>query len=158
MEFESLKEILMKDPRVQRLIAQQSSDKNKNSLILQPGNLPLKQLKIAQVMPHSIRLIIPSKDCNSQPIPNTEKYQEMVKHRFSQWSGGYTDKSGEGGYCSQSGGLMRENITEVETWMTEMQLLQHLDELEGLMAFLLTEMNQETLMLIVDHCAVLLAL
>lgn len=158
MKFESVQEILMKDPTVQRLIAQQISAKNENTLILQPGNLPLKQLKITQVMPHYIRLTIPSKDCNSQPIPNTKKYQEMVEHYFSQWFGGYTNNFGEGGYLSQSGGLMRENITEVETWMTEMQLLQHLDELESLMAFLLTEMNQETLMMIVDHCAVLLAL
>ena len=112
------------------------------------------KIRICKVMKNQIRILIPSTIDIDVPC-NTSNYVETANKLFSQCFGGTICKGFVGFYQSNDARLISESIFEVEAWMTEDELLQHLTQLADFIFRLLTELNQETVFFVINNVAAL---
>ena len=112
------------------------------------------KIRICKVMKNQIRILIPS-TINIDVPCNTSNYVETANKLFSQCFGGTICKGFVGFYQSNDARLISESIFEVEAWMTEDELLQHLTQLADFIFRLLTELNQETVFFVINNVAAL---
>lgn len=160
MSLQSIDQIITESKSLQNLILSNQTKPNRSEgerLLTQVQNYlakPSAKIRICKVMPNQIRILIPS-TINIDVPCNTADYVETANQLFSQCFGGTICKGFVGFYQSNDARLVSESIFEVEAWMTEDELLQHLPQLEHFIFRLLTELNQETVFFVINNIAAL---
>ena len=114
-------------------------------------------LKIKKVMPHHLRVVIPS-TANIDIPCNTLAYAELGNQLLTETGGGATAKLFSGSYKTDGNEYVSEPVIELEAWMTAAEFLANLSALIGFFELILRELNQESLFLVIDNTARLLSL
>ncbi|MEQ9368489.1 hypothetical protein [Coleofasciculus sp. F4-SAH-05] len=160
MSLQHTAQILAEEPTSQHLL----NTLNSVNVPLSGKNLSAKvdqtlktssKIRICKIMNHKLRLLIPSTIHIDIPW-ETSAYVEQANQLLSECFGGSICKKFVGFYQSSDYRLISESIFEVEVWMTEAELLHHLPKLEDFILQLLTELQQETVFLVIDDTASLI--
>lgn len=157
MAFESIAQIIKESQSLQNLIAQSPNQSEQVVTQLQHSLAKSPKIRIKKTMKNHLRLLIPSTENLDEPC-DTSHYVETANQIFSEICGGDICKEGfTGFYHSDAGQLIREFVVEIEAWMTEEQLLDNLAEIEHFIFCLLTELNQETVFIVINNVAALIS-
>ena len=114
-------------------------------------------LEIKKVMPHHLRVVIPS-TVNVDIPCNTLAYAELGNQLLTEASGGTTAKLFSGSYKTDGNEYVSEPVIELESWMTASEFLANLSEIMGFLELLLQELNQECLFFVIDSRAQLISI
>ena len=156
MAFESIAQIIKESQSLQNLIAQSPNQSEQVVTQLQHSLAKSPKIRIKKTMKNHLRLLIPSTENLDEPC-DTSHYVETANQIFSKISGGGIGKNFTGFYHSDAGQLIREFVVELEAWMTEEQLLDNLAEIEHFIFCLLTELNQESVFIVINNVAALIS-
>jgi len=156
MAFESIAQIIKESQSLQNLIAQSPNQSEQVVTQLQHSLAKSPKIRIKQTMENHLRLLIPSTKNLDEPC-DTSRYVQTANELFSKIFGGDICKNFTGFYHSDAGQLIREFVVELEAWMTEEQLLDNLAEIEHFIFCLLTELNQETVFIVINNVAALIS-
>lgn len=103
------------------------------------------------VLPHYVKVIVPSKDKSGEPLPRSvaESWLSKAEKRFCELFGGCTTYAGVGLYNPLSGELeIREDIKLVESYCTRKDYLQKIGEVERFALEMGRDMNQQSVALV----------
>ena len=89
-----------------------------------------------------VAIYVPSTTDVNVPTDNKE-FVSKVMTKFSEWFGGCTSTPAVGGWVSNSGVLVVENVTIVYTFCTPESFGEHFEEVYTLAAEIRDEMKQE---------------
>lgn len=111
--------------------------------------LPARVTLDVHVMPHRIKVLIPSKDSAGKTIParKLSAASEKVRQRLSSIAGGCTAVPGVGSWIDPVGGEMFEKVAMVEAYADR----PFVDVLEDILSVILDDLAQHTAALIVDE-------
>jgi len=155
MSLKSIAQIITESQSLQNIISHNQN--GGEDLLTQVQHSLAKssaKIRICKVMKNQIRILIPS-TINIDVPCDTSNYVETVNELFSKCFGGTISKGFVGFYQSDDARLISESIFEVEAWMTEDELWQHLSQLADFIFRLLTELNQETVFFVINNVAAL---
>ena len=93
-----------------------------------------------------VAIYVPSTTDVNQPCDNKE-YVNKVMTEFSKWFGGCTSTPAVGGWVSNSGVLVVENVTIVYAFCTPESFGEHFEEVYTLATEIRDEMKQEAVTL-----------
>lgn len=93
-----------------------------------------------------VAIYVPSTTGVNVPTDNKE-YVNNVMTKFSEWFGGCTSTPAVGGWVSNSGALVVENVTIVYAFCTPESFGEHFEEVYTLAAEIRDEMKQEAVTL-----------
>ena len=156
MAFESIAQIIKESQSLQNLIAQSPNQSEQVVTQLQHSLAESKKIRIKQTMKNHLRLLIPSTENLDQPC-DTSSYRDTLNELLTELAGGTTNKDSFGFYKSDNGRLIGESVCEVEAYMTDEQLLDNLAEIEHFIFCLLTELNQESVFIVINNVAALIS-
>jgi hypothetical protein len=154
MAFESIGQIIKESPSLQNLISLNPNQSEQVVTQVQHSLAKSPKLRIKQEMKNHLRLLIPSTKNLDEPC-DTSRYVQTANELLSKIFGGDICKEFTGFYHSDAGQLIPEAVVELEAWMTEEQLLDNLAEIEHFIFCLLTELNQETVFIVINNVAAL---
>jgi hypothetical protein len=112
---------------------------------LVPVDVPLK----FKCLPHRLKVFLPSKDRQEQPILPTTRTLAVaeIKTLLSQDCGGFTAFDGRGGWVDPSIGLVDEDVTAIEAY-SESPLSEEL--VSDVVAVILLKLDQAATAIVVD--------
>jgi hypothetical protein len=154
MAFEIIGQIIKESQSLQNLSSLNPNQSEQVVTQVQHSLAKSPKLRMKQVMKNHLRLLIPSTKNLDEPC-DTSRYVQTANELLSKIFGGDIHKEFTGFYQSDSGQLIREAVVELEAWMTEEQLLDNLAEIEHFLFCLLTELNQETVFIVINNVAAL---
>lgn len=93
-----------------------------------------------------VAIFVPSTTDVNAPTDN-KKFVNKVMTKFSEWFGGCTSTPAVGGWVSNSGALVVENVTIVYAFCTSKSFGEHFEEVYTLATEIRDEMKQEAVTL-----------
>jgi hypothetical protein len=154
MAFQSIAQIIQESQSLQNLISLNPNQEKHLLTQVQHSLAKSQTIRIKKVMQHHIRMLIPS-TMNLDQSCDTSHYVQTANELLSKIFGGDICKNFTGFYQSDDGRLIGESVFEIEAWMTEEQLWEHLAQLEQFIFRLLTELNQEAVFIVINNVAAL---
>lgn len=105
-----------------------------------------KKLKDLYKLQHKVRVYVPSTVDVSVEADTSESLRSTLE-AFGEWFGGATSYRAVGAWLSQTGALVTERVTIVESYCTDVLLDQHIENILALCASMKRELSQEAIAL-----------